>query len=240
MRMLSGPVDYSQGLPTPVGLGFISALMNSPVPSEVIPLRPDEVEKVKKWVEGPNALKRAQGLMKSAFHQITEGRPDPASRLVISAAVLAGYGWRENPDLASRIIETARRVVRHALTAKSGAAAGLGDDMLVLSELDPRVARSAPFAKYHEVAAGSLYSIAKAHANAAAGNYDRAIELASRAYEAGQLITQIDPDVGQNVIEQAKNIMEDAFLKQVEASMAGFSNTINYFDSKGTMWGSHR
>jgi len=95
-------------------------------PMSLLQLKAEEIERVKKWVEGPSPLKRAQGFMKSAFQQIVEGRPDPAAKLVISAAVLAGFGYKEDPQLASRIIETARRVVHHALTAKTGAAAGLG------------------------------------------------------------------------------------------------------------------
>jgi len=95
-------------------------------PMSLVALKADEISRVRKWVEGPSPLNRAQGFMKSAFHQVAEGRPEPAAKLVISAAVLAGFGYKENPELASRIIETARRVVHHALAAKTKAAAGLG------------------------------------------------------------------------------------------------------------------
>lgn len=252
-------IDYSQGLPT---LGFIGALVEAGVPAEIVQLRPDEAEKVKKWVEGPNALKRAQGFMKSAFYQISEGRPDPAARLVISAAVLAGFGWNENPELAARIIETARRVVHHALSAKTGAVAGFGEEMLVMSELgmlDPVTVRTDPgYGRVNKLAQFALYSLALSRSAAQRGWYDDAAEHAGDALKAGREVGKVDRDVGENITEEARKALVDATIKRVKqntkearkalvdvainkmkqsAIFAGLSFPIHSFDSKGTMWG---
>lgn len=252
-------IDYSQGLPT---LGFIGALAEAGVPAEIVQLRPDEAEKVKKWVEGPNALKRAQGFMKSAFYQISEGRPEPAARLVISAAVLAGFGWNENPELAARIIETARRVVHHALSAKTGAVAGFGEEMLVMSELgmlDPFTVRTDPsYGRVNEYAQKAIYSLALSRSAAQRGQYDEAVKYATYAGKVGREFEKVDPDVSANIVEEARKALFDATIGKMKQSteeargalvdaairkvkqstmVAGLSFPIHSFDSKGTMWG---
>jgi hypothetical protein len=232
-------MDYSQGLPT---LGFIGALAEAGIPAEIIQLKPDETEKVKKWVEGPNALNRAQGLMKSAFYQISEGRPEPAARLVISAAVLAGFGWKDNPELAARIIETARRIVQNALAAKTGVA-GLGEEMLVMSELgmlDPATVRTDPgYDLVNKLAQFALYSLALSRSATQQGRYNDAIKHADNARRAGREINKVDSDVGENILKEAR----EAFIASVPTvrhSVAGLSFPIHSFDSKGTMWGTGR
>jgi hypothetical protein len=236
MRSLANTVDYSQGLPS--SLGFIAALQEA-VPPEVIMLKPDEGERVKKWVEGPGPLKRSLGFMKSAFYQISEGRPEPAARLVISAAVLAGYGWREDPDLAARIIETARRIVQSALAAKTGAAAGLGEDMLVLSALDPRTVSADVLDRLQNYSIKAMAYLTRANTFINRGDTKEAEDAASRARYYGEKIIQDDPSQGMNIIGVANRIIHRVKGSRGETTrrIAGLSFPIHAFDSKGTMWG---
>jgi hypothetical protein len=235
-------IDYSQGLPT---LGFIGALAEAGVPAEIVQLRPDEAEKVKKWVEGPNALNRAQGFMKSAFYQISEGRTDPAARLVISAAVLAGFGWKENPELAARIIETARRVVHHALASKTGAVAGFDDaelngEMLVLSALHPDDVPAGMLDRLQQKSAEAM--ILLAHGRSAANRgYGDALRMATNmARRIGQSIIPLDPMMGHNIIFEANRIAKMGESGGTTRRIAGLSFPVHAFDSKGTMWGAGR
>lgn len=235
-------IDYSQGLPT---LGFIGALVEAGVPAEIVQLRPDEAEKVKKWVEGPNALNRAQGLMKSAFYQISEGRTEPAARLVISAAVLAGFGWKENPELAARIIETARRVVHHALAAKTGAVAGFSDnglseEMLVLSALDPHDIDSMTLNRLQRKSREAIHSLALARSAAARGNNDELMKAANLARLIGQSVMDQDPLLAHNIMFEANRIAKMGRSGEMTRRIAGLSFPIHSFDSKGTMWGTGR
>lgn len=242
MRSLANTIDYSQGLPSP--LGFIAALQEV-VPPEIIALKPDESERVKKWVEGPGPLKRSLGFMKSAFYQISEGRPEPAARLVISAAVLAGYGWREDPDLAARIIETARRIVQSALAAKTGAVAGmmsgLSDEMIVLSALDPKTVPSYVLDRLQKYSIKAMAYLTQANAAAGRGDADEVAAAAGMARYYGEKIIPDDPSQGMNIIGVANRIANRMKGSgETTRRIAGLSFPVHAFDSKGTMWGTGR
>ena len=234
--MSRSAVDYSQGLPVHIGMGLIAALGEVAVPSEIVTLNPDETGKVRKWVEGPGPLKRSIGFMKSAFHQITEGRPDPAARLVISAAVLAGYGFKEDPDLAARIIETARRVVHHALSSKTAPVAGFGDE-----EYNTRPSYGTKGLFPHK-AGEAMKFLVGANFAIRSGDYDKAYKLAHVSYKiANHLIDAYDDPLARDIANKAKDVVEQvsmARLKKLGRSVAGFSSPVDFFDSKGTMWGS--